>query len=104
MYTIIESSSARIWHNSEVDNNNNREEQEAEKGRRNFEKIERYLKKMHEIVVEQRALDNFQWINDVEKKFGTMIGIVDDIAHYDNRTTMPRTWRDHNQNTRHYRR
>jgi len=61
MYTIVESTSAHIWDNSEVvDDNNNREEQEAEEGRRNFEMTERYLREMHDIVVEQHDL-NFRW-------------------------------------------
>jgi len=41
MYTIVESTSAHIWDNSEVVNN--QEEQEAEEGRRNFVMIEQYL-------------------------------------------------------------
>lgn len=103
MCTIIEFTSAHIWDNLEVgDNNNNQEEQEAEEGRRNFETIEQYLRDMHAIVVEQRNLSNFRWINDIKNKFNTIIGIVDDINHYNNRTTNPRTWRDHNQNTRYY--
>jgi len=45
MYTIVESTSAHIWDNSEVvDDNSNQEEQEAEERRRNFVMIEQYLR------------------------------------------------------------
>jgi len=44
MYTIVESTSAHIWDNSEVvDDNSNQKEQEAEERRRNFVMIEQYL-------------------------------------------------------------
>ena len=103
MYTIVESTFARIWDNSGViDDNNDQEEQEAEEGRRNFEIIERYLREMHEIVVGQRNLNNFRQINDIKDKFNTIVKTVDDINRYNNRITNPRTWRDHNQNTRYY--
>ena len=105
MYTIVESTSAHIWDNSEVvDDNNNREEQEAEEGRRNFETTEWYLREMHDIVVEQRDLNNFRWINNIKNKFNTVFRIVDDINQYNRHTTNPRTWRDHNQNTLYYHR
>ena len=38
--------------------------------------IERYLREMHDIVVEQRDLNNFRWINNIKNKFNTIFGIV----------------------------
>lgn len=104
MYTIVEFTSVNIRDNSEVIDNNDQEEQMAEEGRRNFELIERYLREMREIVVEQRNLNNFRWINNIKNKFNTLFGIVDDINRYNRRITNPTTWRDHNQNTLYYHR
>ncbi|CAB4481389.1 unnamed protein product [Rhizophagus irregularis] len=48
---------------------------------------------------EQEMLENRQWIQAVDNGFNGIIKIIKDVKTYRNRTTNPRTWKDHNNTT-----
>ena len=68
-------------------------------GETSFSELERYLTEAKDIIVEQHEIKNYRFVKKVEKNFGGVRKFVNDIKHYRQRLTNPRTWRDHNDNT-----
>ena len=64
-----------------------------------FKEIKLLLNDLKEIVDEQESLENYRWIQAVNKGFSGIRKIVNDVKTYCNRNTNPRTWKDHNINT-----
>ena len=71
-----------------------------EEGKKHFEKIKQHIEKLWQIVDEQCDAGNYRWIKNVDNCFEGTRRLVNDIEKYRKRTTNPRTWADHNQNTR----
>lgn len=51
------------------------------------------------IVTEQRQAKNYRWAKSVNRNFGGIKKLVDDVKSYSRRITLSRTWKDHNENT-----
>ena len=64
-----------------------------------FKEIKLLLNDLKEIVDEQESLENYRWIQAVNKGFNGIRKVVKDVKMYRNRNTNPRTWKDHNVNT-----
>ncbi|CAB4440589.1 unnamed protein product [Rhizophagus irregularis] len=82
-----------------INNNSMQDDEEIKNGELIFAELETYLDNAKKIVIEQHQVKNYRWANSVIKNFSGMKKVVDDIKSYSRRTTFPRTWKDHNENT-----
>ena len=57
------------------------------------------MEKTLEILRDQQDKENFKWIKSVEKNFKPVEEMLSEITIYKRRRTMPRTFKDHSQNT-----
>ncbi|CAG8548478.1 18746_t:CDS:2 [Dentiscutata erythropus] len=64
-----------------------------------FSKYKSTLQDALEIVQEQENSDNIQWAQAVWKSFEGIENLVREVKSYKNRTTNPRTWKNHNRHT-----
>jgi len=64
-----------------------------------FDELEAYLNDAKKIVAEQRQVKNYRWAKSVVRNFSGIKKLVNDVKSYSRRITLPRTWKDHNENT-----
>jgi len=64
-----------------------------------FDELEAYLNDAKKIVAEQHQAKNYRWAKSVVRNFSGIKKLVDDVKSYSRRITLPRTWKDHNENT-----
>jgi hypothetical protein len=53
-----------------------------------------------DLLKEQKKSRNINWVQGVERNFNQIKTMVNEVNQYKCRKTMPRTWKDHNHNTR----
>ena len=63
-----------------------------EEGEELFSNVRKYL-------ADQHSKKNYRWIGNVNGYFSGIRKLVNDIRAYNQRTSHPRTWRDHNEIT-----
>ena len=81
-----------ITNSSTTDNENNN-------GSNKFKEIKLLLNDVKEIIEEQEMLENYKWIQAIDKEFNGIRKVLKDIKSYRNRITNPKTWKEHNNIT-----
>src|SRR5438067_5156345 len=84
---------AAIKHTINSENNVNIDEEPS------FDEFIQIIENTSKILKEQKDAGNIEWLKKVEKNFKPLKKMINDIEGYNKRHTMPRTWKDYNNNT-----